>query len=547
MSDERPSTLRWHLAIISISVLFSAALPCLAGFRLYAFRNYPDDALFYHLIARNIAGGMGSTTDGLGWTNGYQPLWMVVMSGLSSVFHDTIPPAVLLQYAMSIGTLFLLYRFIGHYAGPHWAVVGTLLASFEQSYFHVLYCGMESGVAALLMLASLALLRGASPDRPRRLLWLSALLTLVFFARLDGGLLWPAAGVALLMVDGSVRAAPLATRLGALLRLCLLPCCAALAYCGWNLVTYAIPLPVSGAIKGIRFDLIGQTPWSQYAEGAFRRAGLMFSLDSLTRPLRHLMGPSRDTWNQALVTVLALAVIAAALQVLARRKRIDVALTALLGYVALHAAYYTFLQRDVYSLGIGWVRGPELVLIALAGCVALRALAAALPFDVPRIAGPAAAIALAVTGMGYSALRMSRVDTVNDFGVAITDFDAAAGYVQKSIPPDEVLASENIGFLGYLTGRRIVSVDGLANSTDYFRRYLRPQRQFEYFRRHGIRYFTAAMDADRNPEEVLLENYPDFRTDMVETILAFNTGHAASPTRSLVIVKLRWPDPPFRN
>src|SRR5262245_27194780 len=38
-----------------------------------------DDGFYYLEIARNVAHGVGSTCSGLEWTNGYHPLWLLVL------------------------------------------------------------------------------------------------------------------------------------------------------------------------------------------------------------------------------------------------------------------------------------------------------------------------------------------------------------------------------------------------------------------------------------------------------------------------------------
>ena len=43
-------------------------------------RVVPDDALFYLVIARNGAAGKLSSFDGLTLTNGYHPLWRLVLA-----------------------------------------------------------------------------------------------------------------------------------------------------------------------------------------------------------------------------------------------------------------------------------------------------------------------------------------------------------------------------------------------------------------------------------------------------------------------------------
>ena len=51
---------------------------------------FVDDAYYYFEIARNIARGNGSTWDGLHTTNGYHPLWMVMLLPVVFVVRDRV-------------------------------------------------------------------------------------------------------------------------------------------------------------------------------------------------------------------------------------------------------------------------------------------------------------------------------------------------------------------------------------------------------------------------------------------------------------------------
>lgn len=62
---------RWSLAWAPVAAIFKTFMP--------------DDAFYYFTIARNIAGGRGSTGDGTTLTNGYHPLWMALLSAIYAV------------------------------------------------------------------------------------------------------------------------------------------------------------------------------------------------------------------------------------------------------------------------------------------------------------------------------------------------------------------------------------------------------------------------------------------------------------------------------
>src|SRR4029078_7829570 len=47
-----------------------------------------DDGYYYFKIAQNLAAGRGSTFDGLHGTNGYHPLWLLVVGALFALQPD---------------------------------------------------------------------------------------------------------------------------------------------------------------------------------------------------------------------------------------------------------------------------------------------------------------------------------------------------------------------------------------------------------------------------------------------------------------------------
>ena len=72
--------------IIAAYAAAAVALAALLPLKLLA-RLFQDDAFFYLSIARNFAAGKGSSFDGLHPTNGYHPLWMLLLS----LFHHLVP------------------------------------------------------------------------------------------------------------------------------------------------------------------------------------------------------------------------------------------------------------------------------------------------------------------------------------------------------------------------------------------------------------------------------------------------------------------------
>lgn len=66
-----------------------------------------DDSFFYTVIARNASNGLGFTFDGLNPTNGFHPLWAVVLTGIQFVmpFHETFGVQLLAAIHLLLYTL----------------------------------------------------------------------------------------------------------------------------------------------------------------------------------------------------------------------------------------------------------------------------------------------------------------------------------------------------------------------------------------------------------------------------------------------------------
>ena len=105
----------------------------------------------------------------------------------------------------------------------------------------------------------------------------------------------------------------------------------------------------------------------------------------------------------------------------------------------------------------------------------------------------------------------------------------------------EIIASESIGFLGWFSERPIVSLDGLLNSLEYYRNYLRPHRVGTYLRQHHVRYIAQALGKDVDPLRYMsgLLHVP---VDDLRIAASFE-GSSKNPRRYLVVELSREPSP----
>jgi hypothetical protein len=76
---------KWIVAGLVAASLVPQALKLFlpTGKMLYAF--FPDDCFYYYRTALNIAAGTSSTFDGINFTNGYHPLWMLVCVAIAAI------------------------------------------------------------------------------------------------------------------------------------------------------------------------------------------------------------------------------------------------------------------------------------------------------------------------------------------------------------------------------------------------------------------------------------------------------------------------------
>ncbi|MGH9607819.1 MAG: hypothetical protein ACRD3N_19195 [Terracidiphilus sp.] len=172
-----------------IAVLGAAFLWCAISMFRAPYRFPVDDAFFYLVIANNFAHGLGSTFTGIGVTNGYHPLWMLLIALVSWVSPlgkaALIYEVCALQFCLmlfGIAIVFKIYK--GSFFHSAWAVV----------IFEVIFLGkgtlslMEIWLAAPLLLLAiffLQRLQDAPSQAARTRLLLGVTLMACSLARLE--------------------------------------------------------------------------------------------------------------------------------------------------------------------------------------------------------------------------------------------------------------------------------------------------------------------------------------------------------------------------
>jgi hypothetical protein len=399
-------------------------------------RFVDDDAYYYLGVARHIVAGDGSTFGGVMQTNGYQPLWMVVLLPVASVFRGATPlvvATIVLQSLIWIAVVWEALRIGRRFGGEVCAVGGVaVLGVLAFGARHLSFDGMESALLLLLLLIALRLIFEAGDQQDLRAdLRLGLVFALICLTRFDAG----ATALALAIValtQTRASPSPLARRilaLGAPAGLALL------GYAALNLALFGIALPVSGQAKSVGGPF-------------FSRRVIRQALDI------EVLG--RSTWLGAVTLGLVVVAVAVARSRSnpghARLVRLMAAL--LVGQAALVGYIFIFTSYGMLS----WYHYNTALLLFLASLVIIDAAA--------RSRG-----ALVRPGVILLALAVLGVQAAGTFLARAHSQDGAvtgAEFVNAHLPEDAVLAmSDRAGQFGYYSDRKLLHIEGLTGDAKF--------------------------------------------------------------------------------
>jgi CubicO group peptidase (beta-lactamase class C family) len=224
-----------------------------------------DDGYYYLGIAANFAATGRSTLDGISITNGYQPLWLLCLTGLAKLVGTGTWRYFVAVCGLIFAVAIAAPLSAALWARPAWriiamcAAVGFAIVLIQQP--NIFLQGLEPILFAPVLLPLVILIERG--EFSRHWAWLSALLALSFLVRLDALSLCVAA-VIVLGVAATARnrwfSAELPRRcLGIAGRLAVFVVPTVIAYCAVNLHYFGTAVPVSGLAK-----LIGGPKFSNW-------------------------------------------------------------------------------------------------------------------------------------------------------------------------------------------------------------------------------------------------------------------------------------------
>lgn len=503
--------------------LLAASLPLLlaqAFIPIEQFVHRGDDAYYYFQLAAQFPRLGFWSFDGIHPTNGVQPLWAIVLTGVAVVMSwaGVTDPNLLARIFVAcaalshFGSCLLLYHLLSRAVSTATGLVAAGAFLFPMGIVWSRVWGMENSLYALLLVATLCqihlvVLRRSS-DRSAAAL--GSLLGLTALARLNAALLLPfALGYVLWELGASGRRTVVVAGVVALFVVA--------PYFVSNLASTGHALPVSGVVKDVRsrafLEARGvESRWSfEFVEalGEYRPAAKWFVTSRLVDSLwiagsrLVLDGDSRLNWRWVLPlgAVLAFGPVAIGRRRWLRYAAAHAGRLRPFGYVLAFAAANVVVSVIRYPSEVGygmirwWWVEVEIVLV-----VASAALVAACGGYVTRrlvrrswrMPALAALVTVLVGLHGAQMVRFYWSGRVvyHDWKLSWNDeLYAAALWLNEHRRPGERVGAWNAAILGYYTRGSVINLDGLANDFELVP-YLERGRIADYIRQKDIAYLS---------------------------------------------------------
>jgi hypothetical protein len=534
------------------------------------FIHRADDSFYYFGVAANFPEVGYWTFDSLHSTNGVQPLWAVLLTGVAQVLGwvGVEDPGVLARVFVGIaavlhfGSAVLLFHILRRKVSVGTAIAAAGAFLFPLGIVWARVRGMENSLYAFTLLATIAYFHFRFLARPtiKQAGVLGILLGLTALSRLNAALF----AVCLLMyylLRGSHGPLRQRLRLGAVASAVTIA--VTLPYFAINYATTEHLLPISGVVKSVAAEDFREEHGIESRLSTNYVAALV---DQAEVPLKKFASSraadglwvvgGRLVFDGAVRLAVLVPILFLFLLVPLAAGRPREWLAFLLGrfrrlgpfgYVlafgVLDAAVSIWLYPTElpYAMVQWWFVPNEIIIIVLvailvAACVSY--LARRLLPSRFHVAAATAGLALLVVLHAQQMVRFYWDDKIQypDWHLSWNDESLrAAEWLSANVPEDSIVGSWNAGVLGYYADQRVVNLDGLINDFDLVP-YLENERIDEYIVNERIAYlsdmeglFERHELRDRLPLTLVYSHYSEFakRTYVIYRVDGFQTASSA--------------------
>lgn len=461
-------------------------------------RFQTDDAFYYFKTAQNIVEGQGISFDGIARTNGFHPLWMILMVPVFSLASlDLILPlrlVIALQVLLGLGAGLVLFQFIQTRFSRWTAFFTALLLTFTPIIYDVTFKGgTEAGLNAFFVVLFWWQLYRTTEELSQermntwRIAALGGLASLTLFSRLDnvylvflaGGWLilrfWrqnreesssPISMIKMWLTSGIPYFTPVVLSLG--------------LYLAINQLYFSSAMPVSGKIKRwwgtLKYSVYGTPP--ETIRDFFVE---FFSPENSRGPWSIVIAPAVNLWNwyitlenssKLLIGTIIFALFSLIVLLIYQNRKFVITtirkwnLIPLLGACLVHILYYKAFghvsQKDWY-----WI--TEMILVILIIGIVIGTISRSIskhPQGEKVVIAAVSAFAVALVTpylkIPYKVIRYKPPTELHSY------FHRAK-WLEENTEPNSLIGMTGSGSSGYFVqDRTLVNLDGLISSQEYF-------------------------------------------------------------------------------
>lgn len=467
-----------------------------------------DDAFYYFNIAKHVVMGKGFTIDGLNRTNGFQPLWQLLILPIFAIFND---PIVQVRAVIFLGGLlhlfsgFLLFEIFKRIWSKGWALLITYFWVLNHSILKINLSGMESPIFAVTFLSFVLVLVKYIDQIPRNriILLLGVMTAFVSLSRVETSIIF--FFVSLFLIFELYRKQFPFNKILFSLSIYLIGFSLFFGpYLIWNLFYFKTLLPVSGEAKFFYEFGAGWMPILQPKLFVIQTLGNIkvfvgHMLDLAFGSFNHYLGAYLHQTLGVVVQVNYLKWIygillmaAIGIQIL-RKRNFDIPIPyrsmvlTLALFCFVHFLFISILLPHFATYNT-WYYPAILILVISVGILTLRII-----FNKMGKFKWIFSFLIIFLVFAQNSLYKNIENETNELPKAVNSsrirFYEGTQWMNNNLPRGSIIGAFSAGIQGFFSEHIVINLDGFANSKDYLN-HLKSKKFKEYIDRNNITYIS---------------------------------------------------------